>query len=85
MNGTENLRDNMANIELILNLLAEATTKEISEKENPESFEKSKEIAREGGLTAKVAKDRLEKRLGKGVVTPKNAQEIHFKDKKKIE
>ena len=80
----ENLRDNMSNIELILNMLAEATTKEISEKENPETFEKSKEIAREGGKTARVAKNRLEKRLGEKVVTSKNAKEIHFTDKKKI-
>lgn len=80
----ENLRDNMTNIELILNMLAEATTKEISEKENPETFGKSKEIAREGGKTAKVAKDRIEKRLGEKIVTSKNAEEIHFTDKKRI-
>jgi len=80
----ENLRDNMTNIELILNMLAEASTKEISEKENPETFDKSKEIAREGGKTAKVAKDRIEKRLGEKVVTSKNAKEIHFSDKKMI-
>jgi hypothetical protein len=80
----ENLRDNMANIELILNMLAEATTKEISENENPENFKKSKEIAKEGGLTAKVAKDRLEKRLRKKVVTSKNAKEIHLNNKERI-
>jgi len=80
----ENLRDNMTNIELILNMLAEATTKEISEKENPTTFNKSKEIAREGGKTARVAKDRIEKRLGDKVVTPKNAKEIHFTTKKRI-
>ncbi len=80
----ENLRDNMTNIELILNMLAEATTKEISEKENPETLHKSKEIAREGGKTAKVAKDRIEKRLGEKVVTQKNAKEIHFKNKKML-
>lgn len=74
----------MTNIELILNMLAEATTKEISEKENPSSFDESKEIAKEGGKTAKVAKDRIEKRLGGKVVTSKNAKEIHFTDKKKI-
>jgi len=66
----------MTNIELILNMLAEATTKEISEKESPGSFEQSKEIAKEGGKTAKVAKDRLEKRLGQKVVTSKKAKEI---------
>ena len=81
----ENLRDNMTNIELILNMLAEATTKEISEKENPEHFDKSKEIAREGGMAAKVAKDRIEARLGEKIVTSKNAKEIHFSDKKKLE
>lgn len=80
----ENLRDNMTNIELILNMLAEATTKEISEKENPDTFEKSKEIAKEGGITAKVAKDRIEKRLGEKVVTSKNANEIHVINKKNV-
>ncbi len=52
--------------------------REISEKENPKTLGKSKEIAREGGKTARVAKDRIEKRLGEKVVTPKNAEEIHF-------
>ncbi len=80
----ENLRDNMTNLELVLNMLAEATTKEISEKENPESFEKSKEIAKEGGKTAGVARKRIEKRLGKSVVSPKNAKEIQFKDKGRL-
>lgn len=80
----ENLRDNMTNLELILNMLAEATTKEISEKENPQSFDESKDIAKEGGATASVAKDRIEKRLGQKVVTSKNAEEIHFRNNKKI-
>lgn len=80
----ENLRDNMTNLELVLNMLAEVTTKEISEKEDPTTFEESKSIAKEGGETAKVAKDRIEKRLGQKVVTSKNAKEIHFKEKKQI-
>ena len=80
----ENLRDNMTNIELILNMLAEATTKEISEKEDPSTFDDSKEIAREGGATAKVAKDRIEKRLGQKVVTAINAKEIMLKKKLKL-
>jgi len=80
----ENLRDNMTNLELVLNMLAEATTKEISEKENPSTFNKSKEIAKEGGKTAGVARKRIEKRLKKSIVSPKNAKEIHFKDKKKL-
>jgi hypothetical protein len=81
----ENLRDNMTNVELVLNMLAEVTTKEISEEEDPITFDESKEIAKEGGETAKVAKDRLEKRLGRKVVTSKNANEIHFTDKKRIQ
>jgi hypothetical protein len=80
----ENLRDNMTNIELILNMLAEATTKEISEKENPSDFEKSKEIAKEGGKTAGIARKRIEKRLGKSVVSKENANQIHFKKKKEL-
>jgi len=80
----ENLRDNMTNLELVLNMLAEAATKEISEKEDPSTFTESKDIAKEGGATAKVAKDRIEKRLDQEVVTAKNAKEIHFKDKKRI-
>ncbi len=80
----KNLRDNMTNIELILNMLAEATTKEISEKEDPSTFDESKEIAREGGKTARVAKDRIEKRLGQKVVTPINANEIMLKKKLKL-
>jgi hypothetical protein len=80
----ENLRDNMTNMELILNMLAEATTKEISEKESPNNFEKSKEIAKEGGETAGMARKRIEKRLGRSVITPKNTKEIMIKNKKKL-
>ena len=79
-----NLRDNMTNLELVLNMLAEATTKEISEKEDPNTFAKSKEIAKEGGKTAGVARKRVEKRLGRNVISPKNAKEIHFKNRKKL-
>ena len=73
----------MTNIELVLNMLAEAATKEISEKEDPSNLAESKDIAKEGGATAKAARDRIEKRLGQKVVTPKNAEEIHFKGKVK--
>lgn len=75
----------MSNLELVLNMLAEATTKEISESEDPSTFTESEDIAKEGGATAKVAKVRIEKRLGKSVVTTKSAKEIHSKNKKKIE
>jgi len=80
----ENLRDNMTNIELILNMLAEATTKEISEKESPNNFQQSKDIAKEGGETAGMARKRIEKRLGQSVITPKNTKEIMIKNKKKL-
>ena len=75
----------MSNMELVLNMLAEVTTEEISEEEDPITFDESKEIAKEGGVTAKVAKDRIEKRLGRKIVTSKNSKEIHFNEKKQIE
>lgn len=52
----ENLRDNMTNTELILNMLAEASTKDISQATNPENFDESKEVAKHGGNVAKVAR-----------------------------
>ena len=73
----------MTNLELVLNMLAEVTTKEISEKEDPANFEESKEIAHEGGETAKVAKDRIEKRLGEKVVTSKMLKKFILKKENK--
>ena len=70
----ENLRDNMTNTELILNMLAEASTKDISQAKDPETFEDSKEVARQGGNVAKVARLELEARTGKKVVTGLNAK-----------
>lgn len=70
----ENLRDNMTNTELILSMLAEASTKDISQATNPESFEQGKEAARQGGHVAKVARKELELRTGKKVVTSLNAK-----------
>lgn len=72
----ENLRDNMTNTELILNMLAEASTKDISHAVNPENFEASKKVARQGGNVAKVAMKELEARTGKKVVTALNAKSI---------
>ncbi len=69
----ENLRDNMTNTELILNMLAEASTKDISEAVQPESFEASKKVAQQGGNVAKVALRELEARTGKKVVSELNA------------
>ncbi|UFH35742.1 BRO-N domain-containing protein [Flavobacterium acetivorans] len=72
----ENLRDNMTNTELILNMLAEASTKDISQAVNPESFEESKKVAQQGGNVAKVALQELEARTGKKVVTGLNAKQL---------
>lgn len=74
----------MTNLELVLNMLAEVSTKELSEQEDPTTLNESKEIAKKGGGVAKVAKDKLESQLKKKVVTSKNAKEIHFKEKKQI-
>jgi len=62
-----NLRDNMTNTELILNMLAEASTKEISAVTNPKDFEDSKKVAKQGGNVAKVARKELEAKTGKSV------------------
>jgi hypothetical protein len=70
----ENLRDNMTNTELILNMLAEASTKDISAAVNPKDFESSKKVAKQGGNVAKVARKELETRTGKKVVTSLNAK-----------
>jgi len=72
----ENLRDNMTNTELILNMLAEASTKDISQSVNPETYEDSKKVARQGGNVAKVALKELESKTGKKVVSPLNANTV---------
>jgi hypothetical protein len=69
----ENLRDNMTTLELVLNMLAEATTAEISKERQPETFDENRKIARSGGEAAGEARRSVEKRTGKPVVTPKNA------------
>ena len=70
----ENLRDNMSNTELILNMLAEASTKDISQATNPKNFNQSKKVAQQGGQVAKVALKELEAKTGKKVVTAANAK-----------
>jgi BRO family, N-terminal domain len=70
----ENLRDNMTNTELILNMLAEASTKEISTATEPATFDDSKKVAVQGGNVARVARKELEARTGKKVVTALNAK-----------
>jgi hypothetical protein len=72
----ENLRDNMTNTELILNMLAEASTKDISVATNPKDFEESKIVAKQGGNVANVARKELEAKTGKKVVSELNARDI---------
>ena len=70
----ENLRDNMTNTELILNMLAEDSTTQISRKENPGTFTESKKIAYRGGRVAQAARKELETQTGDSIVTPLNAE-----------
>jgi prophage antirepressor-like protein len=70
----ENLRDNMTNKELVLNMLAELSTKEISESHNPETFAQHAEIAQQGGGIARNARLELEEKTGKSVISPLNAK-----------
>jgi len=72
----ESLRDNMTNLELVLNMLAEATTTEISKEKKPDTFEKNKEVAKQGGTIAGNARKEIEEKTGKKVVTESNAKQI---------
>ena len=72
----ENLRDNMSTLELVLNMLAEATTAKISKEKKPETFEDNRIVANEGGAAAGEARAAVEKRTGKPVITSKNANEL---------
>ncbi len=70
----ENLRDNMTNLELVLNMLAEASTTEISKKKKPQGLENNKRVARAGGIAAKKARIEIEKQTGESVITARNAK-----------
>ena len=72
----ENLRDNMTNKELVLNMLAELSTKEISEANNPETFDEHNEVAKQGGTIARNARMELEAKTGQAVVSPASAKKI---------
>ena len=67
----ESLRDNMSNIEIVLNMLAEVTATELSKKEKPKTFEENKKVARSGGKTAKIAKEDIERKLTKNILENK--------------
>lgn len=72
----ENLRDNMTNLELVLNMLAETSTTELSKKEKPKNITANKKVAQKGGSVAGKARKDLEKKLGESVVSPLNAKEL---------
>lgn len=72
----ENLRDNMTNTELILNMLAEAATTDLSKEKNPTGFGENVQIAQEGGEVARAAREQLESKLGHSVISPLNAKSV---------
>ncbi len=73
----ENLRDNMSDLELVLNMLAEATTTELSKTTNPQTFKENVEIAKQGGNVAGNARKEIEEKSGRPVITSKNATELN--------
>ena len=73
----ENLRDNMTTLELVLNMLAEATTTEISKQKAPSTFSENMAVAREGGEAAGIARKAVEERTGVPVITPKNTAQLN--------
>ncbi len=80
----ENLRDNMTNIELVLNMLAEVTTTELSRKEKPDTFKENKEIAKRGGKFAGETRERYEKEMGRKIISPANATDTKLLDDERI-
>ena len=81
----ENLRDNMTNIELALNTLAEVATTEYSRQSNPQTMEESKRVAQEGGSVAREARETMEKRLGRSVITKERASDYILPEQSKKE
>lgn len=80
----ENLRDNMTNLELVLNMLAEATTTELSKEKKPNTFIENKKIAKQGGTIAGNTRKEIEEKLGKSVISPLNANELGQKSEDNI-
>ncbi|NCA76702.1 MAG: hypothetical protein EOM90_10225 [Alphaproteobacteria bacterium] len=80
----ENLRDHMSNLELVLNMLAEATTTEISKENNPDGFEESREIAKQGGKIAGDTRKAIEAKTGRKIVSRQNAKQISQKKNKEL-
>lgn len=80
----ENLRDNMSNLELVLNMLAEATTKEISTEKKPNTFSENKIIAKQGGTIAGNTRKEIEDKTGKKVISSKNSKELGTRNDNEI-
>jgi hypothetical protein len=81
----ENLRDHMTNLELVLNMLAEATTTEISKEKNPKTFKDSRKIAKQGGTIAGNTRKEIEEKSGKKIVTKQNAKQLEQNKGKEID
>ena len=77
----ESLRDNMTNMEMALNTLAEAATTELSKNANPKTIAENKSIAKKGGGVAKAARKQLESQLGRSIISPKNAKGLKAPEK----
>ena len=80
----ENLRDHMTNLELVLNMLAEATTTEISKVKKPKAFNDSRIIAKQGGTIAGNTRREIEEKTGKKVISEQNVKQISQNKNKKI-
>ena len=81
----ENLRDNMTNLEIALNILAEASATEISKDRNPKGFNAQTQVAKEGGSVAKTARKQLERKLGRSVITKEKASDHLLPEKNEQE
>lgn len=81
----ENLRDHMTNLELVLNMLAEATTTEISKEKKPKNFKENQKIAKQGGTIAGNTRKEIEEKTGKKVVSSQNAKQLSKKKNKELE
>jgi hypothetical protein len=80
----EGLRDNMTNLELVLNMLAETSTTELSKKHKPKTFKENTTIAKKGGTVAGNARKDLEKKLGNSVISPLNAKELKKRNENEL-
>ena len=79
--GRQNLRDHMTNLELVLNMLAEATTTEISKEKKPKTFDQNRTIAKQGGTIAGDTRKAIEAKSGKKIVTRENAKALKGRNK----